>query len=237
MDNSRRPGHGFRNLYGRRRGKRLRHSQIARLNDELPKFEIPASFESNPDRSLLDRAGIFGADLPIWLEIGFGSGEHLLRQAELSPDIGLIGCEPYLNGVASLLGKLQSRPLGNIRIYPGDVRDILDVLPDGSIERVFLLYPDPWPKKRHRGRRIVNSEYLDPLARVMRRGAELRLATDIPNYAAHAVETILLRSDLEWTARSPEDWRLPWPGWRPTRYERKAVEAGRKPIYLIFRRK
>lgn len=226
----------FRKLYGRRRGKRLRPSQIARLKDDLPALEISASIQSNPDRAFLDCASIFDADAPVWLEIGFGSGEHLLYQAELHPDIGLIGCEPYLNGIASLLGKLRTSSARNVRIYPGDFRDVLDVLPAGSVDRVFLLYPDPWPKRRHRKRRVVNSEYLDPLARTMRQGAELRLATDIESYAAQAIEKILPRGDLEWVAHSPRDWRQPWPDWPSTRYERKAVKEGRKPLYLTFRR-
>lgn len=227
---------GIRNLYGRRRGKRLRPSQAERLKEDLPTLEIFASARSNPDRIPLDCASVFGADISVWLEIGFGSGEHLLYQAERNPSIGLIGCEPYLNGVASFLGKLHDSSASNVRIYPGDIRDVLDVLPTGSVEKIFLLYPDPWPKKRHRKRRIVNTEYLDPLARIMRLGAELRLATDIQSYAAQAIEKIIPRGDMEWLARSPRDWRQPWSDWPSTRYERKAVEAGRRPLYLTFRR-
>ena len=173
----------FRNFYGRLKGKGLRELQQKLLNDQLEKLSIPAvKYEINPDRKLIELSDLFKNVTSFSLEIGFGGGEHLVYQAERNPNIGFIGCEPYINGVAMLAGKLSKTELTNVRIHPGDVRDLFDVLPDDSIDSVYLLYPDPWPKKRHHRRRFVTSEYLIDLQRVMKTGALLKLATDIPDY-------------------------------------------------------
>ena len=224
-------GAPWRNFYGRLHGKTLRDSQKAALAHDLDGVTVRGvGWRQNPDRTPLDLTALFG-DRPVWLEIGFGGGEHLLHQARLHPDVGFIGCEPFMNGVAMLLTKLGDT--GNIRIHPGDVRDVFDVLPDGAIERAFLLYPDPWPKKRHHRRRAVTPEYLEPLARVMARGAELRVATDIPDYVRQTLEEVP-RQGFVWQAQRAADWREPWADWIPTRYEQKARREGRVPHYLTF---
>ena len=171
----------------------------------------------------------------VWLKIGFGGGEHLVHQAVTHRDIGIIGCEPYINGVAMLLGKIRAADTDNIAVHPGDARDIFDVLPEASISRAFLLYPDPWPKKRHHRRRFVTPEHLDPLARVLKPGAMLRVATDIPDYVRQALIQVP-RHGFTWTAEGPADWRVPWDDWLSTRYEQKALREGRTPHYLTFRR-
>ena len=224
-----------RNLYGRRRGKRLKPSRAALLETDLPMYLLQgASAGENPGRAPVDLERQFGAKDKFRLEIGFGSGEHLIRVAGSHPEIGLVGCEPFISGVASLLAKLRSREMANIRIYPGDVRDVLDVLPDGSINLAYLLYPDPWPKKRHYRRRFVTPEFLRPLARVLERRAEFRIATDVPDYARQTIEQVPRDGLFEWTARRCRDWMRPWTGWLPTRYEQKAVANGRTPVYMTF---
>ena len=224
-----------RNLYGRRRGKRLKPSRAVLLETDLPKFLFQgASAGENPCRETVDLERQFGAKGKFRLEIGFGSGEHLIQIADSHPEIGLIGCEPFISGVASLLAKLRSQRMSNIRIYPGDVRDVLDVLPDGSISLAYLLYPDPWPKKRHHRRRFVTPEFLRPLARVLECSAEFRIATDVPDYTRQTIEQVPRDGLFEWTARRCCDWMRPWTGWLPTRYEQKAVANGGTPVYMTF---
>jgi tRNA (guanine-N7-)-methyltransferase len=233
MPNSQRPR---RNFYGRRRGKHLRESQEAYLAEDLAAYSPgPVGWDENPERKPLDLAALFGGR-DIWLEVGFGGGEHMVHQAGLNPDIGLIGCEPYINGIAMLLGKLRRADLDNVAIHPGDVRDLFDVLPDASIGRAFLLYPDPWPKARHHRRRFVTPEHLDPLARVLKPGAIFRVATDIPDYVRQTLEQVP-RHGFDWLAEGPADWRAPWDDWLSTRYEQKALREGRVPHYLTFRRR
>lgn len=226
----------WRNFYGRRAGKGLRDSQKTYLEEDLAALSPgPVDWAENPDRNPLDLAALFPG-MPVWLEIGFGGGEHLVHQAAANPGIGFIGCEPYINGVAMLLGKIRDAGVSNLRIYPGDARDLFDVIPDGALDRVFLLYPDPWPKKRHHRRRFVNPEFLDPLAAKMAPGADLRVATDIEDYVRQTLEQVAFRPDFEWLAERPEDWRAPWADWLSTRYEQKALREGRRPHYLTFRR-
>ncbi len=229
-------GPPWRNFYGRRKGKGLRDSQRRYLAQDLAALSPgPVSWDENPERRPLDLAARF-AGRPVWLEIGFGGGEHMVHQAARNPEVGLIGCEPYINGVAMLLGKIRAAGLANLAIHPGDVRDLFDVLPTGSIARAFLLYPDPWPKKRHHRRRFVTPEHLDPLARVLAPGAIFRIATDIPDYVRQSLEQLCHRPEFRWTAEGPQDWRAPWPDWLPTRYELKALRDGRTPHYLTFER-
>lgn len=233
--NSHPSGAPWRNFYGRLKGKGLRKSQRTYLDEDLGRLSPgPVDWDVNPDREPLDMQAIFG-DRLVWLEIGFGGGEHMVHQAARNPDVGLIGCEPYINGVAMLLGKIRDAGCDNIRVHPGDVRDMFDVLPDNSISCAFLLYPDPWPKKRHHRRRFVTSEHLEPLARVLKPGAIFRVATDIPDYVRQTLIEVP-RHGFEWLAERPCDWREPWADWLSTRYERKALREGRVPHYLTFRR-
>jgi len=222
-----------RNFYGRIRGKRLRPSQKLFLREDLAALSPgPVGWAENPGRDPLDLGALFGSR-PLWLEIGFGGGEHMVHQAAAHPEVAMIGCEPFVNGVAMLLAKIRGAGLDNIRIHPGDARDLFDVLPDASVARTFLLYPDPWPKKRHHRRRFVTPDHLAPLARVMAPGAELRVATDIPDYVRQTLEEVP-RQGFHWMASQAADWRRPWPGWPSTRYEQKALREGRVPHYLTF---
>jgi len=235
MSERKHPRAPWRNFYGRTKGKGLRESQQAYLDEDLARLSpAPVDWDANPERAPLDLAALFGGR-EVWLEIGFGGGEHLVHQAARNPGIGLMGCEPYINGVAMLLGKIRTAGVTNLAVHPGDVRDLFDVLPDASIARAFLLYPDPWPKTRHHRRRFVTPDYLKALARVVRRGAEFRVATDIPDYVRQTLEQVPAYG-FEWLAEGPDDWRNPWADWVPTRYEQKALREGRVPHYLTFRR-
>ena len=229
-------GAPWRNFYGRIHGKTIRASQRDYLDNDLAALSPGAvGWEENPDRAPIDVAALFG-DREVWLEIGFGGGEHLVHMAQRYPDIGLIGCEPFINGVAMLLGKIRKAEVDNLRVHPGDARDLFDVLPECSVAKVFLNYPDPWPKKRHHRRRFVTPEHLEPLHRVMRPGAELRVATDMPDYVRQTLEEVP-RAGFDWLADGPADWREPWEDWLSTRYEQKALREGRTPHYLTFRRR
>lgn len=228
-------GAPWRNFYGRFKGKTLRPNQEIYLDEDLAKLSPGAvEWDVNPDREHIDLKSLFG-DKDVWLEIGFGGGEHMVHQAVQRPDVGIIGCEPFINGVAMLLGKIREAEAQNIAVYPGDVRNMFDVLPDASISRAFLLYPDPWPKKRHHRRRFVTDEYLIPLCTVLKKGAIFRVATDIPDYVRQTLEDVP-RHGFEWLAERPADWREPWSDWISTRYEQKALREGRVPHYLTFRK-
>jgi tRNA (guanine-N7-)-methyltransferase len=232
MTHSERPR---RNFYGRLKGKSLKQSQKGYIEEDLDALSPgPVDWDANPSREPLDLQGLF-AGKPVWLEIGFGGGEHMVHQATRNPDVGIIGCEPYINGVAMLLGKIRRAAVENVAIHPGDARDIFDVLPQGSIDRAFLLYPDPWPKTRHHRRRFVTPEHLEPLAKVLKPGAAFRVATDIEDYVRQTLEQIP-RHGFEWLAERPEDWKEPWDDWISTRYEQKALREGRVPHYLTFRK-
>ena len=224
-----------RNFYGRLKGKTLKQSQRGYLAEDLaPLSPGPVSWEENPARDLLDLEALFQGR-ETWLEIGFGGGEHMVHQAARNRDVGIIGCEPYINGVAMLLGKIRRAGVDNLAVYPGDVRDMFDVLPEASIARAFLLYPDPWPKTRHHRRRFVTPEHLEPLARVLKPGAIFRVATDIEDYVRQTLEQVP-RHGFEWLAESARDWQEPWADWHSTRYEQKALREGRVPHYLTFRK-
>ncbi|PKQ13669.1 MAG: tRNA (guanosine(46)-N7)-methyltransferase TrmB [Alphaproteobacteria bacterium HGW-Alphaproteobacteria-1] len=228
-------GAPWRNFHGRFKGKTLKPKQAAWLDEDLGALSPGAvDWDVNPDRNPIDLKEYFG-DREIWLEIGFGGGEHMVHQAVTNPDVGIIGCEPYINGVAMLLGKIRASGAENIAVYPGDVRNMFDVLPEGSISRAFLLYPDPWPKKRHHKRRFVTEGHLTPLARTLKKGGIFRIATDIPDYVRQTLE-VVPRHGFEWLAEGPADWREPWSDWISTRYEQKALREGRVPHYLTFRR-
>ncbi len=216
-------------LYGRSRGKALRDGQERLIAEILPEIAI------EPDA--LSAPGLFPfAPREIWLEIGFGSGEHMIAEATANPDVGFIGCEPFLNGVAAALAGLERAGLSNIRIRRGDAQALIEAAPPGVFSRVFILYPDPWPKRRHNKRRLISEDMIGALARALRPGGEVRFATDIDDYAGWTLRRFLASPCFRWTADGADDWRLPWPGWRPTRYEAKAHREGRKSSYLTFAR-
>ena len=220
----------LRRLYGRRRGHRLRDHQAELVEHLLPQLQIPM------DKTDLDGSGLFDDVDDVWLEIGFGAGEHLVAQVEQNPRIGMIGCEPFLNGMASLLAEIEKRDLTRVRLQMGDARDVLDCLAPESIGRAYLLYPDPWPKKKHHKRRFVSQDSLGQLARVLRPGAVFCVATDIPDYCRWTLANVLRHGGFVWSAQRADDWRRPPGDWISTRYETKALAAGRTPIYLNFRR-
>ena len=222
-----------RRIYGRRRGRPLRPGQ-RRLHESL----LPQLAITLPETGALDPATLFAArPKAVWLEIGFGAGEHLAAQAAAHPDIGFIGSEVFENGVARLTAEIARRDLSNIRIFADDARVLLDALAPGSLGRVFILFPDPWPKTRHHKRRLVATATLDRLALLMRKGAELRLATDDRDYLAWMLEHATGHPDFVWLARRPADWRERPADWPPTRYEEKARAAGRTPAFLRFARR
>jgi tRNA (guanine-N7-)-methyltransferase len=218
--------------YGRRKGPALSARKERLLQELLPRLRLPLD---QPAPNPLTQLFPAGAG-EVWLEIGFGSGEHLLWQAEQHPDIGLIGCEPFINGVASLLGGIEARGLDVIRVHDADARDVLAWLLDTSINRLFVLFPDPWPKTRHSKRRLLSPETVAELARVLVQGGELRFASDSGDYAGQALNALLASGAFEWIALRAADWRIRPPDWPPTRYERKALSQGRKPAYLSLRR-
>jgi tRNA (guanine-N7-)-methyltransferase len=220
-----------RNFYGRVHGKTLRSSQKTYLAEDLDALRLlGVSRHDNPVRLPIDPAATLGAG-PLWVEIGFGGGEHLVHMAQCNPEARLIGCEPFVNGIAMLLGKIRASGVHNLAIHPGDARDLFDVLPQASVARAFLNYPDPWPKARHHRRRFVTPGYLAALARVMAPGAEFRIATDIADYVRQTLEEVP-RAGFTLIHQSA----APWHDWLSTRYEIKALREGRAPHYLTFRR-
>ena len=221
-------------LYGRRRGRRLRPGQRSLKETLLPALAIALP----PEGARLDPVRLFPDEMDeLWLEVGFGGGEHLAAQAAAHPGIGLLGCEVFENGVVKLLGEIERQELRNVRILVDDARLLIRALPDRSLGRVFVLFPDPWPKARHNKRRFVSTGTLTELARVMKNGAELRLATDDVDYLRWMLERAPVHPDFEWLARRPEDWRSRPADWPPTRYEQKAIAAGRAPFFLRLRRR
>jgi tRNA (guanine-N7-)-methyltransferase len=221
-----------RRIYGRRRGRRLRPGRRRLLEELLPRLSI------DPAAGPIDPARLFERPLAdLWLEVGFGSGEHLAAQASAHPDIGMIGCEPFVNGVAKLLSRIAANGLDNIRVVADDAGPLIDALPRASVGRVFVLFPDPWPKKRHHRRRFVSPANLDALARIMRDGGELRLASDDMGYIRWMLFHTLRHGAFEWLARGPRDWRDRPADWPETRYEQKAKAAGAACVYLRFRRR
>lgn len=227
-----------RNFYGRRKGRKLRTNQQAWMEELLPRLTVrlPAG------DALLDPASLFPRQMDdIWLEIGFGGGEHLAAQAAANPKVGIIGCEVFVNGVASLLGHLDNQNKAghasdNVRVYPEDARDLLTRLPERSLGRLFLLFPDPWPKARHARRRFVNRENLDLLARLLKPGAEFRVGSDDPTYIGWALAHASNHPAFTWLAGCSADWLQRPADWPPSRYEQKAIRQGRQPAYFRFRR-
>ncbi len=220
-----------RNFYGRVHGKTLRASQKAYLAEDLARLSLSGvTREENAARAPVDLAAALGEG-PRWLEIGFGGGEHLVHMARTYPGVGIVGCEPFVNGIAMLLGKIRAAGVTNLVLHPGDVRDLFEVVPEAVFSKAFLNYPDPWPKARHHRRRFVTPGYLAGLARVLAPGAEFRVATDIPDYVRQTLEEVP-KAGFDLVATGGE----PWGDWTSTRYEQKALREGRVPHYLTFRR-
>ncbi|WP_183188889.1 tRNA (guanine(46)-N(7))-methyltransferase TrmB [Angulomicrobium tetraedrale] len=219
-------------FYGRRKGKKLRAAQATHLVRDLPALAIDtATLDGRPLAELFPHPV-----RAVRLEIGFGGGEHLLSEARRHPDIGYIGAEAFLNGIAKMTAAIAEAGLANVRLHGDDVVPLLDRLPDGALERIDLLYPDPWPKRRHWKRRFVQADNIDRIARLLAPGGHFRFATDIEHYAAWTLARLNADPRFEWTARRADDWRLPWEGWPGTRYEAKALREGRRPGYYEFRR-
>jgi len=218
-------------IYGRRQGHKLHPRQAKLVRDVLPGLR--------PDMTADTMAGWFGGTAfdRYALEIGFGGGEHLAARAGQDPQTGFIGCEPFVNGVAKLLIAVEEAALDNVRIHSDDARDILAALPDASFATVYLLYPDPWPKLRHHKRRFINAENLNALFRVMQPGGLLHIASDIPDYVSWSLMHLRRHGGFAWQAQDASDWQQPPSGWPGTRYEAKALAAGRTPAYLCFARR
>jgi tRNA (guanine-N7-)-methyltransferase len=221
-------------FYGRRKGRGLTAHRRRLLTTLLPAI----AFDPPPDERVVDPRRWFGAGITaVWLEIGFGKGEHLAHQAGAHPTVGLIGCEPFEAGVAGLLATIAARGLGNVRIHAEDARPLLPRLAPASLERVFVLFPDPWPKARHRDRRVMTGSLLDALATDLVDGGILRFATDDARYLADTLALVLAHGTFDWPARSAADWRRPADQGPLSRYEARAAAQGRKPAYLTFVRR
>lgn len=219
-------------FFGRRKGHALRKGQAGLINNFLPGFSLDLS-QAAPS----DLRSLFAVPVrQIRLEIGFGGGENLLHEAKENPEIGFIGCDPYLNGMAKLLAAIRAEGVKNIRLHHGDALELLNWLPEKALERIDILYPDPWPKRRHWKRRFISEDRVSRLARVLTKGGCLRFATDIPDYAEWGLLRFIRSPFFYWTAERADDWRKPWPGFPGTRYEAKAIKEGRHPTYLSFQR-
>jgi tRNA (guanine-N7-)-methyltransferase len=222
-----------RAFFGRRKGHPLRSHQAALMEQLLPRYAINLACPPPADLRTLFPHSIDATRL----EIGFGGGEHMVLQAETHPNIGQIGCEPFVNGMAKALALIEARGCQNIRLYFGDATEVIAWLPSASLDRVYLIYPDPWPKRRHWKRRFVQEDRIAEIARILQPAGEFRFVTDSTDYAAWTLERLTHSSAFTWTANRADDWRRPWDGFCETRYEAKAKLEGRVPCYLSFRRK
>lgn len=227
-------GEPRRFIYGRQRGPKLKPGQRRRLETQLPALAVPLPAGGG---RLAPAALLAPGTRALWLEIGFGAGEHLAWQARHRPDVTHLGVEPYLNGVASLLARVEAERLANVRICVDDARLVLRALPDAALERVHVLFPDPWPKRRHHKRRIVNPETVAQMARTLAPGGELRLASDDCDYVTWMLAALRGEPRLAWCARRAADWRERPADWPATRYEAKARAAGRVCVFLRFTRR
>jgi tRNA (guanine-N7-)-methyltransferase len=217
-------------LYGRSSSHKLRKGQQELVERLLPALEVPGEGE------IISRA-LFGDDRPLHFEIGFGSGEHLASRADMLPDHGFVGAEPFLNGVAAALTHVRDKHLTNIRLWRGDGLEVLQRVPDRALSFLYLLHPDPWPKARHAKRRMVNDRPVDLFAAKLKPGGEFRLATDDPTYLAWALMVMQRHThQFEWLAERPKDFLEPSGGWIETRYGAKSRREGRRPYYLRYRR-
>ena len=218
-------------FFGRRKGHKLRAHQADLVADLLPRLALDTSTQ------IADLRSLFATPVEtVRLEIGFGGGEHLIAEAMAFPQTGFIGCEPYVNGMAKILAQIESRGIGNIRLFAGDAAELLAWAPDNALARVDLIHPDPWPKKRHWKRRFVQDATVAQLARVLPLAGEFRFVCDIDTYVEWTLAHLQRAPEFAWLAERADDWRLPWPGYTMTRYGRKAEREGRKAVYLRFRR-
>ena len=229
-----------RNIYGRRLGRPLSRRQQDLLDNELQHYAV--LLPTAPQADTLDKSisldNLFKAKAsPLWLEIRFGAGEHLAAQARAHPEVCFIGCEPFINGLAKMLRRVVDEGLQNVRLFADDAALLMEALPDQSLDRIFVLFPDPWPKSRHKKRRVVSTANLASLARLARDGAELRVATDVPSYCRWTLAQMAQNADFEWMAEEADDWRHPPADWPETRFQKKAVQQGRNPVFLRFRRR
>jgi tRNA (guanine-N7-)-methyltransferase len=220
-------------FFGRRKGHKLRPRRAELFASRLPELAVDLSRPAPEDLRRMFSVPV----TKVSLEIGFGAGENFVHTAAADQSFGCIGVEPFVNGMASALALIDAAGLKNVRLHHGDALDALEWLPPGSIERVEMLYPDPWPKRRHWKRRIVSDATVASIARVTRSGAIVSFASDIAAYAEWALVRFLRSPAFEWTAERADDWRKPWTGYGGTRYEAKALKEGRRPTYLIFRRR
>ncbi|MBU3079309.1 tRNA (guanine(46)-N(7))-methyltransferase TrmB [Sphingomonas quercus] len=220
----------IRRLYGRRQNHALRAGQSDLVEQLLPAIAVP---EQGP----VDAVTLFGDDRPLHFEIGFGAGEHLGYRADLLPDHGFIGCEPFLNGVVGALAQVRDRHLPNVRIHMGDALDVLERVPDGALRFVYLLHPDPWPKARHAKRRMVNPGPMALIGAKLQPGGEFRLGTDDPVYCRWAMMVMQNQPEFEWLANEPQDFLVRPGGWPETRYEAKARRKGHEVWYFRYRRR
>ncbi len=227
-DDKRLAGQG--SFFGRRKGKALRPHQADLFETLLPRLRV------DPARPC-DLAGLFPRPLDGYvLEIGFGGGEHLVREATAHPHLGFVGVEPFINGMAKMLAEIERQAIDNVRLHTQDAGLLLPWFPDASLDLIYLLYPDPWPKTRHHKRRFVSDETVAAFARMLKPGGEFRFASDIDHYSAWTLERLLRSPDFTFAAKTAADWTTPWPNWQSTRYEAKALREGRTPCYLTFRR-
>jgi tRNA (guanine-N7-)-methyltransferase len=224
---------GTGSFYGRRKGHRLRTRQAGLFESLLPRLALDLSKPAPPDLGTLFP---FRAEA-VRLEIGFGGAEHLIAQARAHPQLGFIGCEPFVNGMAKALSAIAELKLTNIRLHHGDATTLLAWLPPSSLKRVELIYPDPWPKRRHWKRRFIQDATVAALARVLEPGGEFRFASDWADYTAWTLQRLMRCPDFAWTAERADDWREPWLDFAGTRYEAKALRERRAPCYLTFRRR
>ncbi len=219
-------------LYGRSKGHALRSNHQRLMAELLPRVAVP-----DPEKGPIDPGALFpGAD-DFEIEVGFGGGEHLAWHAARSPKTGYIGAEPFVNGVAKLLQKIDSERLTNIRVHHGDARPLIEALPAARFSRIFVLHPDPWPKKRHYKRRMISPWFFTEAARLLKSGRTLRVASDVPDYVRWTLMHAQGADDFEWTAERAADWKERPADWPQTRYEAKAIKEGRSPAYLEFLRK
>ena len=222
-------------FYGRRKGHTLSGRQQELMESLLPELLIQVDLESSAP---INPHGLFdGPREEVWFEVGFGKGEHMRWQVEANPNIGMIGCEPYINGVAGLLTHIEDTQCKAIRLYDDDARHILRRLPEASIDKFFLLHPDPWPKRRHAKRRFLSPENLDEIARVLKDEGEFRVAHDLPIYQEWIAIQMCQRTDFIWTAESRGDWTIRADDWPETRYEAKSKREGRTPLYFRYKRR
>ncbi|WP_409432669.1 tRNA (guanosine(46)-N7)-methyltransferase TrmB [Litorimonas sp. RW-G-Af-16] len=215
--------------FGRAKGKALTAGQQALMDDVFPKFDVGPDIKAG-------RNPFAGLEGPLWLEIGFGAAEHLIWQAQHNPDVSLLGVEPFLNGIAKATKGINDHAMTNLRLHRGDARDVLSLIPDGALDRVFVLFPDPWHKTRHHKRRLLRTEFIQELHRVIKPGGELRFGSDILHYVDWAMTRFYRHGGFSWSPTQVSDWRMRGEDWPETRYLKKALREGRTGHFFTFQR-